>query len=167
LWHNPTNIKSEVSLDGGKKTVDWRFESCMQPIHLEVKYRHKDWKRVVDGPRYATFLKSCFEDIADKFPVKKANELNIAGITLLGSIDREVIDETSRFLDAHLTIDGVFIWANGTTDGSQPYHFRLKPGARHAELCFKPPTHNHRGTVIYFSLPEKLKRLTGSDRLTG
>jgi len=159
LWHPPSDVRYEVCLGGGStKTVDWRFKCCDQIINLEVKFRPKDWKRVVDGRLFSKFHESVFEGVAEKFRVKRPGELNLVGITLLSQLDREAARAADRFLAKNDKIDGVIYWSTGMKE-QPPEQFHLKPHAAHVKLLFhKVREHLGRFTLVLHPWRDREKR---------
>jgi len=129
-----------------------------QVVNLEVKFRPKDWKRVVDGEWYSVFHKSCFDGIAEKFCAKQATELNLVGMTLLSPLDREAGEAAAKFLAENDTVDGVIYGSTGMGE-KRPEQFHLKPRAAHAKLLFRGmPEHNYRFTYILHPWKNREKR---------
>lgn len=108
MWHSPRRVEQECPLAcHSDRTVDWRFECRGVVVNLEVKYRAQDWLRFVDAPGYARLLDGYFESLAEKFPVRRPGQLNVVGMTLLGSLDSALRDATAAFLRNHPTVDAV------------------------------------------------------------
>ena len=107
LWKSPIHVQRECAICAPYwRTVDWQFETQGVVINLEVKYRNSDWLRFVDLVSYINQLDSYFDTLAEKFPAKVAGQINLVGITLLGSLGALLRQRALAFLQTHPALDG-------------------------------------------------------------
>jgi hypothetical protein len=117
LWDSPVNVKKEFAFCASCwRTVDWQFETQGVVVNLEIKYRMNDWLRFVDTASYATLLDSYFDTLAEKFPAKVAGQVNLVGMTLLGSLGAELRNRAAAFLQSHPALDGFLFWSIARRD---------------------------------------------------
>jgi hypothetical protein len=117
LWKSPVHVQRECAFCAPYwRTVDWQFETQGLVINLEVKYRNHDWLRFVDLVAYINRLDSYFDTLAEKFPVKVAGQVNLVGITLLGSLGALLRQRALAFLESHPALDGFLFWSIARRD---------------------------------------------------
>lgn len=85
-------------------------------INLEVKYRNRDWLRFVDLASYMSQLDSYFDTLAEKFPANVAGQINLVGMTLLGSLGTLLRNRALAFLESHPALDGFLFWSIARRD---------------------------------------------------
>lgn len=117
LWKSPIHVQRECAFCAPYwRTVDWQFETQGVVINLEVKYRNHDWLRFMDLVSYMSQLDSYFDTLAEKFPAKVAGQVNLVGITLLGSLGALLRNRTRAFLESHPALDGFLFWSIARRD---------------------------------------------------
>ena len=117
LWKSPIHVQRECAFCAPYwRTVDWQFETQGVVINLEVKHRSNDWLRFVDLVAYINQLDSYFDTLADKFPAKVAGQVNLVGMTLLGSLGALLRNRTLAFLESHPALDGFLFWSIARRD---------------------------------------------------
>jgi hypothetical protein len=80
--------------------------------------------RHADGPEFNIVMPSYYYDVPDKFPVKRADELNLVAISSPAPIDRSWRLRTENFLHENPTIDGVLVWAQASSSGYHPFEIQ-------------------------------------------
>jgi hypothetical protein len=117
LWKSPIHVRRECAFCAPYwRTVDWQFETQGVVVNFEIKYRANDWLRFVDAAGYAALLDSYFDTLAEKFPAKVAGQVNLVGITLLGSLGALLRQRASAFLEPHPALDGFLFWSIARRD---------------------------------------------------
>jgi hypothetical protein len=110
---DPRTIVNRYKMPGRRKNVDWRFLCRMDGfakwINLEVKRRDGDIKALI--PRGSKVFDP-FADISDKFSASTDEEINVAGITVFGSDETEVVNDGKRWLEEpeNENVDCLVIW---------------------------------------------------------
>ncbi len=117
LWKSPIHVQRECAFCAPHwRTVDWQFETQGVVINLEIKHRSNDWLRFVDLVAYINQLDSYFDTLAEKFPAKVAGQVNLVGMTLLGSLGALLRNRTLAFLESHPALDGFLFWSIARRD---------------------------------------------------
>lgn len=117
LWKSPVHVQRECAFCAPYwRTVDWQFETQGVVINLEIKYRNHDWLRFVDLVSYINQLDSYFDTLAEKFAAKVAGQVNLVGMTLLGSLGPLLRHRALAFLESHPTLDGFLFWSIARRD---------------------------------------------------
>jgi hypothetical protein len=91
----------------------------------------------VDAPGYARLLDGYFESFVEKFPVRRPGQLNVAGMTLLSSLDSALRATTAAFLCNHPTVDAVL---SGASPGETHWNanaFRNRDAMCCPDLCVR------------------------------
>lgn len=162
-WHAPSDVQIEpCPFADCEKPVDWQFSSCTQVINLEVKYRPRDWIRLVDGDLYfdrPNFPNDYFDDVSKKFPRRNAGQFNLLALTLIAPTTREFRRGVSAFLEANPTLDGVVFWSLGENHLPKPQH-QLRKDAKVVEMLLKPiePEDRFRNPIIIHPWMDREKR---------
>ena len=142
LWRLISHAKGDQKpfVGDNPKDVDWQFhcgadatgEHRVTTVNLEVKLRQRDWMRLVDGIDYSSFTwQDNFQEIEGKFSGKNPGQLNVAGVTLFGLIDREVQRAADEFCKLHPTLDAVILWTpSSTPDYESNYIATMQPEVR-------------------------------------
>lgn len=117
LWKSPVHVQRECAFCAPYwRTVDWQFETQGVVINLEIKHRSNDWLRFVDLVAYINQLDSYFDTLAEKFPAKVAGQVNLVGVTLLGSLGALLRQRALAFLESHPALDGFLFWSIARRD---------------------------------------------------
>jgi hypothetical protein len=112
LWKSPLHVQRECAFYAPSwRSVDWQFETQGVVINLEIKYHPHDWLRFVDPVGYINLLDSYFRTLSAKFPARVAGQINLVGMTLLGSLGAQLRHRAQCFLDSHPTLDGFLFWS--------------------------------------------------------
>lgn len=119
------------------RSVDWQFQTQGVVINLEVKYRSYDWLRFVDPAGYTNQLNHYFDGLAEKFPGKCAEQVNLVAMTLLGSLGDELRNRTEAFLRSHPAIDG-FLFGSIARRDSLDCECLLRPGSEFVRSLLRP-----------------------------
>jgi hypothetical protein len=117
LWQSPLHIERECAFCAPYwRSVDWRFETQGVAINLEIKYHANDWLRFVDPVAYPKLLDSYFRTLPGKFPARVAGQVNLVGMTLMGSLGARLRHRAESFLKSHPALDGFLFWSVARRD---------------------------------------------------
>lgn len=117
LWKSPIHVQRECAFCAPYwRTVDWQFETQDVVINLEVKYRNHDWLRFMDLVSYMSQLDSYFDTLTEKFPANVVGQVNLVGVTLLGSLGPLLRQRATAFLESHPALDGFLFWSIARLD---------------------------------------------------
>jgi hypothetical protein len=156
LWKTPLHIQRECAICVPYwRSVDWQFETQDVTINLEIKYRSQDWLRFVDFVSYSEQLDFHFKSIAGKFPSKVAGQVNLVGMTLLGSLGDKLRKRASAFLESHPALDGFLFWSIARRD-LPGCECLLRPASEFVRELLRPPDEEDRwrNPFIIVSKPE-------------
>lgn len=144
LWKSPIHVQRECAFCAPYwRTVDWQFETQGVVINLEVKYRNHDWLRFVDLIAYTSQLDSNFDTLAEKFPAKVAGQVNLVGMTLLGSLGPLLRRRALAFLESHPAVDGFLFWSIARRD-LPGCECLLRPASEFVRELLRPPDEEDR-----------------------
>jgi hypothetical protein len=138
LWKSPVHVQRECAFCAPYwRTVDWQFETQGVVINLEIKYRNRDWLRFVDLLSYRSQLDAYFDTLVEKFPAKVAGQVNLVGMTLLGSLGETLHNRVQTFLEKHPALDGFLFWSIARRDlpGCECI---LRPGSEFVRELLRP-----------------------------
>lgn len=87
-----TKVGRGTQLPGTNGDVDWCLRSGGFTIHLEAKFRHSDWPRVMDHDIFIRAGDGFLSKAAHKFPGNAADgTLHVVGITTYDAISEDLV----------------------------------------------------------------------------
>lgn len=157
-FHGVAGVVPNVKLDpASEKDVDWSLRADElgpglpgHPLHLEVKFKRRDWVARVDG---AEFVRDGFDWYFDGFHEKFSRHrdgfaLNLACISTFAPLDRELAIAAEKFLTEDDAIDGVLVWSHHCLPGQEHLGICARKDSGYLRTLMTPPSAEQEERVV-------------------